>query len=201
MKVTVVLTGPDTGRTCLLHGKDFVNGEMVVSGNPGEVETQLRYIARTCRAYPVGSPDLAEAQERDHSRGIQHSPSSSPGQRDHERLRSSSRESPRGVQEVSADHGPGLDPVVPADGSEGLGAGGSGHADSWLPPEQITQIGNAVLALDPENDSHWTEDGLPSVEALAAALVNPSISRQTIEAIAPGYTREKVLEAVLESQI
>lgn len=201
MKVTVVLTGPDTGRTCLLHGKDFVNGEMVVSGTHSEVETQLRYIARTCRAYPLGSPELADAQERDHSRGIQHSTSPSTGQGDHQRLRSGSRESPRRVQEVSADHGPGFDPVVSADGPEGMGAGGSGYEDSWLPPEQITQIGNAVLALDPENDSHWTEDGLPSVEALASALANPSISRQTIEAIAPGYTREKVLEALMEAQI
>lgn len=53
---------------------------------------------------------------------------------------------------------------------------------------------NLVLAnLDPENDDHWTSDGLPRVEVVGAALQR-KVTRREITECAPGLTREAALE-------
>jgi hypothetical protein len=53
-------------------------------------------------------------------------------------------------------------------------------------------IKQALAALDPENDEHWTKAGLPSVEHLAKALeVSPgALTRKAIEEAQPGFSRE-----------
>lgn len=46
----------------------------------------------------------------------------------------------------------------------------------------------ALETLDSSNDNHWTTEGLPKLEALRFAY-GSAVSREEVEAAAPGYTR------------
>jgi hypothetical protein len=53
------------------------------------------------------------------------------------------------------------------------------------PPLTLAQI---VKTLDPENDEHWTDRGLPSMTAIETLAGKPS-TRKDVEEAVPGYTR------------
>ncbi|UPT52966.1 hypothetical protein [Hafnia phage yong3] len=48
----------------------------------------------------------------------------------------------------------------------------------------------ALLDLDPENPNHWTDDGMPKVNAVKFATGNPQLTREDITAVAPDFTRD-----------
>lgn len=50
------------------------------------------------------------------------------------------------------------------------------------------RIRAAVMMLDPDDDSHWTSDGLPAMKAVEAML-GQNISRADVEAAAPEAKR------------
>jgi hypothetical protein len=50
-------------------------------------------------------------------------------------------------------------------------------------------IRQALATLDPENDTHWTADGLPLVD-IVSALVGSPVKRQDITDAAPSLTRD-----------
>lgn len=61
---------------------------------------------------------------------------------------------------------------------------------------------NALATLDPDRDDHWTNDGLPLVNVVAAMVTDGTeVTRQTITDLAPNFTREAWREqkAALES--
>lgn len=70
---------------------------------------------------------------------------------------------------------------------------------SWMeivaeaPPASAPGAGAAVAAavrrLDPHVDLHWTQRGLPRVEAVVALSRVEGLRRADIEEAAPGYTR------------
>ncbi len=49
-------------------------------------------------------------------------------------------------------------------------------------------VKDAIDALDPEDDTHWTAAGLPSTDAVSD-LAGAKVSRAAIETAAPGYNR------------
>ena len=51
-------------------------------------------------------------------------------------------------------------------------------------------IQRAASQLDPQEDGHWTQDGLPRLEALIA-LVGRDITRADVAAAVPGFQRER----------
>lgn len=55
----------------------------------------------------------------------------------------------------------------------------------------------ALGKLDPHNDNHWTGDGLPRVETVQLLAADQSITRGSITAAAPNFTRETALAAEL----
>lgn len=71
-------------------------------------------------------------------------------------------------------------------------------ADEWFTVGEVTedddelthadQIKAAIGKLDPEDDDHWTNDGLPAVDAVAAIL-DGKVTRKQIDAAAPGFMR------------
>ena len=199
-EVEMVLTGSRTGKTELLNGHSFVNGTARVLLNPVNADTFLTLIGRMYHAYPRGSAVLAQAQERDRANGIlrdlQANPSSADG-------------APNSVQ-GAGDHSAGSLPGEGAlcgeryasgeAGRQGLVSGGPGHADAGLGEgvERDTQresdavmrgIQSAVSKLDFSVSEQWTENGLPSVDYVAEAVKNQSVTREMIEAACPGYTR------------
>ena len=53
---------------------------------------------------------------------------------------------------------------------------------------KIETVADALQALDPKVDEHWTARGVPSIEAMTK-LLGRSVSRAEIEEQAPDYTR------------
>lgn len=51
-----------------------------------------------------------------------------------------------------------------------------------------TSIGDVLEQLDPANDDHWTEAGLPAM-AVVEKLLGRNVSRADVEAAAPGFKR------------
>jgi hypothetical protein len=60
--------------------------------------------------------------------------------------------------------------------------------------EKVT-VSAALGRLDPENDEHWTADGLPRVEVVSEWL-GAQVSRQEITNAAPKLTRQSMSDAV-----
>ena len=56
-------------------------------------------------------------------------------------------------------------------------------------------IATALRQLDPENDDHWTEAGLPSMAAVEERVGSKDIKRADVAAAMPDWDRDKALEA------
>lgn len=56
-------------------------------------------------------------------------------------------------------------------------------------------LDEALKALDPANDDHWTSDGLPRVDVITG-LVGQAVTRADITGLAPGLTREALAGSV-----
>lgn len=53
----------------------------------------------------------------------------------------------------------------------------------------MTTIIEALQKLDPNNDNHWTADGLPRIDTIKFMASNQSITREDITAAAPNFKR------------
>jgi hypothetical protein len=194
MKLTVVLSGPRAGFTGTLSRHKFLNGECIIEGPPQAVESASRYLARSHEAFPAGSEEL-RARMKGSIHGIQRDTSKDrqPGNPDGV---SGSELRPTGPVRAEGDvQRGGHDPVSAAAGGAGLGAGGSGHADTGLHPDKVKALRKAIRALDPKVDEHWTEDGLPSIETISTATSDQNVTRRMIEVVEPKFTREAAREA------
>ncbi|MEE9160020.1 MAG: hypothetical protein V3U60_16745 [Gammaproteobacteria bacterium] len=67
--------------------------------------------------------------------------------------------------------------------------------DDPISPDMTEQIAAAVRDLDPENDDHWTDAGLPAMKAVEDVVGTKAIKRADVEAAAPGWDRDRALEA------
>ena len=56
-------------------------------------------------------------------------------------------------------------------------------------------IKEALEALDPSNDKHWTGDGMPRMDVLQKLTQTPELSRTEVTNAAPDFSRASVLEA------
>jgi len=57
-------------------------------------------------------------------------------------------------------------------------------------------LADVLLELDPEEDEHWTQAGLPAMDAVEARL-GQNCTRADVSAAIPGFDRDKALaEAV-----
>lgn len=54
----------------------------------------------------------------------------------------------------------------------------------------------ALEYLDVEDDSHWTDDGLPDLEVVQLMADNENLSREDITNAVPGFTRTTHREAI-----
>jgi len=196
----MVLTGTRRGQTILLNGHPFVRGVAYVAASPESFDAFLTLMGRSYQAHPEGSAALAAANERDRANGLLRDIQANPASPD-------GASAP--VQSVG-DHGAGAFPdprtllgAVDAGseaGSSGMVSGGSGHADTGLGEGMESSseresvaimrgIQQAVQKLDPAVPEQWTEDGLPSVDYVAEAVRNQSVTREMIAAAAPGFNR------------
>lgn len=62
----------------------------------------------------------------------------------------------------------------------------------------MEKVKNAVLALDVNNDAHWTQTGLPNINYLKIVSATPDLTREMVEAAVPGYNRQTAQNPVPE---
>ena len=56
-------------------------------------------------------------------------------------------------------------------------------------------IKRALDTLDPKNDAHWTNGGLPSMERMKEITGKSDLTRAEVSAVAPGFDRAAAAEA------
>lgn len=56
---------------------------------------------------------------------------------------------------------------------------------------QAAAIIEALRALDPTNDNHWTADGQPRLDTVKMLASDPSITREAVTLALPGFNRTK----------
>lgn len=193
MNVELVLTGPYTGATKVLNGHYFENGVCRMVGDPNALAGAIKYLGRCYQAYPRGSVEHQEAVN---------------GKRD------SQADAKQGAPEqVQSDlqprrSGPAADAAVdrnaadaPAEGTAGVLPSGDGQENAGLPsepaPPEVTneKLKNVILALDPDNDGHWTQAGKPAMTAVEEAYGSTDITRRDVTNAVPNWDRETAREA------
>ena len=67
------------------------------------------------------------------------------------------------------------------------------------PPAEINaKLQRAVMGLDPADDAAWTKDGKPAINAVTAAYGATDVTRADVEAVAPGFNRDKAKAAAAQ---
>lgn len=207
MSTTLVLTGVRAGKTCILNGKQFVDGKHTIQGDPEVVASVCTYMGRCYDAYPEGSEELKLAQARDRGEDItdgrhldnaeagESGPAEAVSGNDHEELGSAAEED---AAQRSGD----------ADGdagSAGSGPDGDGHEDTGLSAESAgaehgagnnARLKGVIQDLDPDLDENWTKTGKPALAAVQKAY-GADVTRSDINNAAPDWTREKAQEKAL----
>lgn len=62
------------------------------------------------------------------------------------------------------------------------------------------KITDALSKLDPANDNHWTQDGLPRLDTIKILAGDPSLTREAVTAAAPDFNREAAQAAAGAAQ-
>lgn len=57
----------------------------------------------------------------------------------------------------------------------------------------MTTTAEALAKLDPKNDNHWTEEGLPRIETMRMMAGNPALTREDIVAVDPMFNRSLLI--------
>lgn len=193
----LILTGGRTGQTCMLGKLQFVDGVLTATGSDRDVEGISRYLARTYKAFPEGSHELAAQQEVDRAnpalKELLHGTSevqakSGPSQGSAEIFSGVPAGQPEPAQIPTIDR---CGTVACEEGPAPELASGDGHTHPGhdAEAEQARSIQEAVTQLNPTNDELWTSEGLPRVDAVARLVGNPGISRSDVDAAAPEFVR------------
>lgn len=79
--------------------------------------------------------------------------------------------------------------------TESFGSNESNESDANPAAEkQGLSLAESIGQLDPNDDDHWTKAGLPAIAAVET-IFGKDISREDIEAAAPGFNRSIALQA------
>jgi hypothetical protein len=196
VQTTFVLTGALAGRTIRLGSQPyaFEKGRLTITAPAEDVALHARFLERNWQAYPEGHPAL-EGQtngQRDLQEGSQ--PDGQPPVH--------SDVQPNGGGTEAGDAAPVRGGGVEAEAGQAGGVpDGDGQQAVLTDPvkeptvELNTKLQKAVQSLDPADDTHWTKDGKPAMTAVEKLYGSAGITRADVEAVAPGYTRDKAKAA------
>lgn len=216
--VELILTGGKAGFTGVLLDTQFVNGVGKFSGTVDAVKGRTVYMGRRYQAYPKGSRELKDAQARDKEykdglRGevreaekvgnpnpVPHRPAGVDGLGPQQGAQDKSAASVAGPEESGAG-GAGVLPIGSGHGDAGVHSGQQqAEDDARSEDAEINPLTAAILALDPLEDSNWTDAGLPAIAALAKVLSDNSLTRQKVTQALPDYDRETALNMRVEAE-
>lgn len=194
------LVGPLAGKSIVLNGVPFRDGVHEFRGPSDHADNLAVYLERTYNAHPEG-----EALDAAHAH--------------YEKLLEEQNAASRPADDTRANV-----PVRKSQGTAvdqrangGAETGSTGHPSTAqdgpsTAPKVIEQefiekgaeppalgasekLMAALKHLDPENDEHWTQMGLPALATLGEFTGMAGIKRADVEAAAPGFTREIALAA------
>lgn len=171
-QVFVITSGPHVGKTCNIVGHAFVEGRLAFRGSAEQVQVLTNIFSFNGIEPDRGGAPAVAADEQNFE------------------AHSTWAEPPAPAAEQAATEQP-----VPQDSrDDATGEDGSLEQQGEDADLQAMlgkpSLGEAVAALDPENDAHWTSNNLPNLEALTG-LTGSKVARGQVEAIASGYTRAK----------
>lgn len=153
MRIAVRLTGPREGQTVVLNGVRFVEGWAVIDAGA------LRYFTRCYKVVPYGAGN----NEADAHAGKREEV---PSQAEVQPIDDGTPKKP--ADDSGTDDGA-------TDGSEGNVPDGDGHEDP-----RVDWLREALSQLDPEDDSQWTQDGRPRVDALSR-VTGRMVTREMVQ--------------------
>lgn len=199
VQTTFVLTGALAGRTIRLGSQPyaFEKGRLTITAPAEDVARHARFLERNWQAYPEGHPAL-EGQTYG-QREVQTN-----AQQDGQPPVSSDVQPNGGGTEAGGEANNGAGATDPEAGQARSVPGGDGQqaqlnpAGDPPPPEVNTKLQKAVQSLDPADDNHWTRDGKPAMSAVEKLYGSAGITRADVDAVAPGWTREKAKAAAAQ---
>lgn len=181
-----VLTGPHAGKTMDINGHQFEKGEYTFYGSVAQAAVLGNVFSfygafpadRLPKAQDQGDEELAAAEAK--------------------KAEATKAEEVAKIEAAKADEDDFEKALGGSDDSDKPNAEASQSIATEAKPEQQTQVklslAEAIGALDPENDEHWTSNNLPSLDFLAT-LTGKKPSRDDVETLADGYTRAKARSA------
>lgn len=201
VQIKMVLTGAYAGRTCILGGREFRNGVTVLRGDALNLSHAVRYLGRSYQAFPEGSDELKQAQERDRASGstdnLQEAAGDSSAEEAQRVAESSGEQAPEAGEAANGeagDHPETPDSESAGDVSEGSGQPDAGDDSESSELDPTDPMVKAVLSLDPANDEHWTGQGKPAMSAVEKAFGSADITRADVDKAMPDWDRAKATE-------
>lgn len=212
-----VLVGPHVGKTMAVNGHPFQDGRYRFTG-PGHQVESLTKIFATYSALPIEQAEayqiqyiLANSDDEEMKAKAAERLAQLQGQSEEERqaAEEAARQAADRADAVAADLKRQADEDQAAREASAkalaaaLGEGGSedggnpdGNSDNSNADGAAVKLtlGEAIGQLDPEADTHWTSNNLPSLDILSE-LIGKKVGRADVEAVAEGYTRAKARAA------
>ena len=178
--IRFVLVGKLAGATISLGGHDFVDGvyTFVLYNDKGQaslpskddIELKARYMERNYQAFLEGSHEHKDAEAR---------------------IKVGADE----PTEAKADAVVNVEQTA----HEQNVTNSQDGPDAVSARAAKTAVREALLKLDPANDDHWTDAGLPSVEAVRELSSNKDVTRADIKALAPKLDRAEAQKVADEN--
>lgn len=228
VRTTLVLCGRYSKATVLLNGYQFDDGELTLQGGREQIEALIKFFesyqafpngdpriaqinklcadmdAEAAKQHAADDDAVTVVNVANAAEGAndgERDPEQTGGSGDSESVSGDLQSDGEGTS--SEDEPPeGTGDAGDEAGTEGSVAGGNGHQDPRLPdsddqPEN-RRTREAVAALDAEDDDHWTPEGDPAISAVEELMGEGGVTRDSINAVALGYTRDHALVPVPE---
>lgn len=201
LTLRLIMTGVNTGKTGVWGDCKFVKGVHLMVGQPSEFEHRIAKM-RFYNAFLDGTDELTKAIERDIANGNSYtypissvqsagkavgSPEGQVGSTVHSNESASSGAS-NGTGHDGAEQGKAG--VLPTRTST-VGVTANQSDDKRIQDAKSKKIKDILLQLDHQNDEHWTQAGLPRLSVIEQALGETGILRADLEAVMPGFDRQK----------
>lgn len=183
LKRTLILEGHFAGKTVVLAGYKFTDGEIVIQGPEKDVVGISTYLERSYQAKWKEDPDGQHNLHADPEQDAEH-PVSGEVQPDGGRS---------DTEDAAHSGGDGN----PEGGGTERDSEGDGHGHSGVDNGVNEKLALVVKSLDPDNNSHWTQSGIPMLAVVAKAYGDESVTRKEVEVAVPGFNREASVENAL----
>lgn len=198
MTIKLVLVGPHAGKNILLHHHNFKKGVVNIQGTVEANKGLIRFMSKSYNAHVENSKEYEHAVD-EYAKALKESGDATQelqGSVQSERKGSTEEETTQvgGSTEVEQASESGLE-VSEGDRQEDSGDDDETTVENLDDEMKLASPVNyalekAVRDLDPENDKHWTQAGLPAISAIVEAIGSGEVTRADIKEVAPDWTRD-----------